>query len=194
MGQSTSGEAFGSIGREHRLISRMLDALDQLADRLEEETDPRLIPDLAEFVRFFTGFGEAAHHVKEEDILHPFLARHGFSWDTGPLREIRDDHDQERYFMRVLEQAAGQEEPWSREDRRHAVATMRAFIEFERAHLNKENNKLFPDVAARLGGSELEALQAALQAFDDERFGRESYEAFVALAEKLVAQYLPAVG
>jgi hemerythrin-like domain-containing protein len=195
MGESTPAqESLSSIARDHRLLARALDALEVLAERLEAEATPELIADLGQFIRFFMGFAEAGHHVKEEDVLHPFLARRGFAWDSGPLREIRADHDQERYFMRVLEQAAGQDAPWSREDRRHAVATVRAFAEFQRGHQDKENRVLLPRVKEQLTGADLVELEKLLVAFDEERFGRDQTNEFVKLAEGLIQQYAPTVG
>jgi hemerythrin-like domain-containing protein len=161
---------FPSLVGEHALLTKCLNALEVLANRLESSQDARaqaeLVADLGAFVSFLNDFGEMFHHVKEEDVLLPALAHAGFAWDSGPLAHVRKDHDQERYLVRVLEQAASQEGGWSREDRRHAVATVRAFIEFLREHLRKEDETLVPAVAAKLSAEQTTAIDDELTAFD----------------------------
>jgi hemerythrin-like domain-containing protein len=192
MPDSRAPALFASLSKEHGLIARCLHALDVLAGRLEGEgADGVLMGDLQGFVTFLNEFGELVHHVKEEDVLLPYLVRHGMSWDTGPISRIRADHDQERYLLRVLEQATNQEGHFSREDRRHAVATVRGFVEFLRGHIDKEDGILMPAIADRLTPQAIGELEDALTAFDRERCGLESYDQSVRAVEALIAKYEP---
>lgn len=177
-----------ALADEHRLIARALAALEAYAERLErDETTP--VEDLARFAAFFTEFAELWHHVKEEDILLPALVRGGFDWDTGPISHVRKDHEHELYLVRVLRQAAAQESAWSPEDRRHALAAIRAFIEFQRAHMHKEETQLFPEATRRLEPSILSDVNRRIESFGAERFKQGEYQKLRELAEALIAGY-----
>jgi len=187
---------FPSLHGEHALLTKCLNALEVLANRLEASQDAgaqaELVSDLGSFVRFLNDFGEMFHHVKEEDVLLPALARAGFAWDSGPLAHVRKDHDQERYLVRVLEQAASQEGGWSREDRRHAVATVRAFIEFLREHLRKEDETLVPAVAGKLSAEQASAIDGKLATFDKTHLAGGTLEAFARSLASFADKYLEA--
>lgn len=177
-----------SLYREHRVIAATLDALAAYTLCLETGGEA-CIDDLRAFSQFFTELAELRHHVKEEDILLPQLVRHGFAWDTGPIEKVRSDHDQERYLMRVLQQAGEQELAWTEEDRRHAIASIRAFIEFQRTHMEKEEAILYPAVLERLSSSEQADLARRLDEFDARHFGSSQFERFERLALELSGRY-----
>ena len=102
---------------------------------------------------------------------------------------MRSDHEQERYLLRVLAQAAVQEGGWEADGRRHVVATVRAYTRFLTTHLDKEESILFPAVDDALSPEQLAELDAALDAFDRDRFGRENAQKLEALSAELAAAY-----
>jgi hemerythrin-like domain-containing protein/CBS domain-containing protein len=155
-----------SLISEHQLIGPLAEALIGFAAHIEAEVGSAAQADLERFARVFRDFADCVHHEKEEAILLPFLARHGFDWSEGPLAEIREEHHQERYLVDVLCQAATRKEDWNQEERRRVVATSVALASFQREHLVKENTQLFPAVMQRLGARELGRLEAEFRAFD----------------------------
>ena len=178
---------FESLRNEHALILKVLGALERYCDRLEE--DPAVdLSDLAAFARFFTTFSELWHHAKEEDVLLPALVKRGFSWDAAPLSRVREEHEQETYLVRVLAQAAGQEPPITAEDRRHAVATVRGLVAFERRHIRGEEQVLLPGAAERLSSAEIVELETRFRELDLHRFGAD-YVTITRAAEELCARY-----
>lgn len=178
-----------SLTDEHAIIRRSLDALSVYAQRLE--ADPSTPPDdLGRFASFFESFAELWHHGKEEDVLLPALLSCGFAWDTGPLAQVREDHDQENYLSRVLAQAAAQEQAWGREDRRHAIASIRSFIDFERAHMEREEAVLYKAAAEKLSTSVIADMERRFRELEDHTFGSGTYEHVRQDAEALFRRYL----
>jgi hemerythrin-like domain-containing protein len=182
--------ALNSLIQEHKIIARLIDALQVYAQRLRRENSAELA-DLARFSRVFRELADEIHHEKEEGILLPILGRNGFHWDTGVLPEVRGDHCQERYLLEVLQQASARDGSWSNEDRRSIVATALALVEFQREHMDLENKQLFSEVDKRLSPQALAQLEAELEAFD--AYVRESgrYVELDAIIAGLLARYVP---
>lgn len=115
--------------------------------------DPRLA---RVFLRFFRVCGER-HHDKEERVLFPWLEAHGFARDSGALVVLRTEHDLGRALradlertVRALLDAPGEQ---ALRVRFHGLALR--FTELLTAHMNKEEQVLFPlvgQIAARNGG------------------------------------------
>ena len=182
--------ALHSLIEEHKVIGRLIDALQEYARRLRRE-DSAEPADLALFSRAFRELADEIHHEKEEGILLPILGRNGFHWDTGVLPEVRRDHRQERYLLEVLQHAAARASSWSNDDRRVIVATALALVEFQREHMELENTKLFGVVPQRLSAEVLARLEAELDGFD--RYVRQSgrYEQLDSIIAALLARYAP---
>jgi hemerythrin-like domain-containing protein len=179
-----------SLIREHQTISLLVGGLAGFAERLEDSEPARTEQnDLDNFARFFREFADEIHHEKEESILLPLLTRHGFCWEGGILAEVRQDHEHERYLIDVLCQAGERDGAWSAEDRRSIAATARALVEFQRAHLTRENEGLFPEVTRRLPDAVLEELRGELARFDEVPRHRTRSAALGRVAERLARRY-----
>jgi hemerythrin-like domain-containing protein len=174
-----------SLRGEHRVIWGVLNALEDFGMRLEE--DASMSPsNLRRFTAFLTRFAGIWHHGKEEELLMPALVQHGLAWDEPALQEIRRDHEQEDYLLRVIEQAALQEGVWSAEDRRHAVRSIRALVDFERRHIQKEETSLYPVAERLLSAEALQVLEDRCHKYERACFGRTAYADIRALAESLI--------
>jgi hemerythrin-like domain-containing protein len=185
--QSVPVLALASLVSEHRLLSRLVDALSGFAEHLEGDCDDGPA-DLLGFVELLEGFADLGHHHKEEQFIVPELVRHGVSWQADSLARLQQDHEQSRYLVDVLSQAARQQESWSAEDRRQVMATIRTFVQLECAHIVFENTHVLPAISERLDERELAALAERLEDADD-RFGRENYARLSEAAEKLIRRY-----
>lgn len=157
--------ALTSLTDEHQMILELLGALQTYATRLRggATVDPG---DLARFSDVFRELVDYRHHEKEEGILLPFLARHGFEWSSGLLAELHSEHGHLRHLIEVLCQAATRDAVPTREGRRQIVEAALAFVDFKRRHIQKEEAVLAPAILARLAPSALERLAAELEQFD----------------------------
>lgn len=179
---------------EHQVTLKLVDGLVAYARQLENpDGAPIERADLALFARFFREFADEVHHEKEENVLMPLLSWHGFDWAEGTLADVRWEHEQERYFTNVLAQAGERDGEWTLEDRRSIAATALALADFQRRHIEKENNELFPEVTRRLGKEDLETLKYQLEHFDAVPRHRACAEELRALASRLIQRYAPRV-
>ncbi len=180
--------AVDNLVREHRLVSRVLDAFDEFVGRLERGVAIER-HDLSRFVTFFREYADLGHHEKEEGIVFPALVNAGFGWDEGLVAEIRGEHNQERYLMRSLRHAALQKDGWSREDERHLISIARTFIDFERAHVAKENETLIPALRSQLAPDVASDVGRRLERFDQGWSEHGELPWLQRLADELIEQY-----
>lgn len=179
---------FQYLGNEHRELTRVLGVLDHMIVNVSgggsidrEELDA--------VVEYFREVGDMAHHDKEETLLVPALVRHHMDWFGGPLAELRRDHRQERYLTRNLRHAARKSTEWSEEDKRHFVSIGRAYSDFLRAHMARENEVWFAVAAEMLPEVDQAELVASFEKFDRELLELAGYVATRERALQLIDKY-----
>jgi hemerythrin-like domain-containing protein len=178
-------KTLASLIEDHRLLHGVLDALETFATQIETTgpADSELADsepagdgpakgdaavdrgDLKLFSAFFRVFGDVHHATKEEQVLFPSLALHGADWDQGPLAEAQQEHRQERYFLRSLDQAAHQQRELTSEDVRHLVSELKGYAESMRNHLRMEDEFVFP-LVDEMSEADQATLAAKLDRFD----------------------------
>ena len=127
---------------------------------------PQLVSgDLAEihevlrFVTFLSGYGEGYHHELEERVLCTF------------------------------ESAVAAKLPWRSEQRAAIEAAVRSLVAFEKAHMLKENELLFPKAKQELLPSHTEAVERALERFEARRAPRWNAEWLARLGDELLVDH-----
>lgn len=128
----------GILRDEHRVIERVLDALERFAAlRLLDVQAIRLAID------FLKKFADGCHHAKEENELFPRLEAAGVPRAGGPIGCMLAEHDQGRAFIRAmseqLEQAAAGDDRALRAFR----AVVAGYVSLLRQHIWKEDHVLF---------------------------------------------------
>ena len=181
--------ALDTLIEEHRFIAHLISALEVYATQVEQglAANPA---DLRRFAEALTELGDNLHHEKEERVLLPFLARHGFDWNAPPLPQIRQEHRHELYLLQVLRQAGERLVEWSPEERRHVASAAVALCDFQRKHHETENTELFPAVARRLSDQAALDLGNELATFDTVPAHRERRAAARSIGSGLIAYYL----
>jgi hemerythrin-like domain-containing protein len=169
---------------EHRVIERVLLALEHVATRVEQgdTVDAAFFTDAVTFIR---EFADGCHHRKEEGVLFPAMHDAGLPWDSGPLAVMLDEHERGRNHTRGIHDAAALIADGDEAGRDALVAHARAFVALLREHIAKEDQVLFPLADARLPDAERDAVSrevARLQADEG------THDAFARLAEDLVAR------
>jgi len=137
---------------EHRVIEKVLDALEAAAD-LEV---PAEFYDRA--LDFCTEFADACHHSKEEDRLFPLLEERGIPRKGGPVGVMCDEHVQGRSYIAQMREAAAAGEY----DRVRRASLL--YVGLLRDHIQKEDNVLFPMARDVLGSEDIERLGAEFEA------------------------------
>ncbi len=177
---------------EHRVIERAIDALVAFTDEVQRGSDDRA--ELGRFVRFIRGFADAWHHGKEEDILFRAMGQAGFPTQGGPVAVMLMEHDIGRAHVRELDRLAALPGPWSPTDRQRVTGEALGYASLLRAHIQKEDEILYPMAEARLPPELLDQVDADCDAFERRQPGAAEHLELLRLADELLARHLPARG
>jgi hemerythrin-like domain-containing protein len=167
-GAAASGST-AELRHEHEIILRALAIAERLGRGLQRG-EPIDRAALAWVVDFFRTFADRCHHGKEEEHLFPALERHGVPRDGGPIGTMLEEHEQGRALLREM---------GSGDDRRVAGAIGR-YAALLRAHIDKENEVLFPLAEQVLTGAEQDALVAAFEGVEQAVVGPGVHERLLA--------------
>ncbi len=156
------------LKEEHEIILRGLQLLETAAAKRKS------IPE--ELIAFFTGFADAHHHHKEEDILFPAMEEAGFSRDAGPVAVMLHEHEQGRALLKAM-----------RDPAKFADAA-RAYAALLHAHIDKENHILFRMADQAISGDDQRRVDESFDAFELKAGGeRAKHEAALArVAQQLL--------
>ncbi len=128
---------------EHRVIERVLDALEAASARLEAGEDVRagFFLDAADFI---AGFADGTHHRKEEDVLFGAMIAGGSPDHGGPIDMMLEEHEQARLYTRAIRDGARALQRGETGAHRKVAASARHYIALLRDHIVKEDDMLFP--------------------------------------------------
>ena len=128
---------------EHRVIERVITALEAGSDRLEkgEAMRPEFFMDAAAFIK---GFADGCHHKKEEGVLFQTMIAYGAPTQGGPITVMLAEHEMARTYTRGLLAAAESLAQGDQSARREVVHFARSYAALLRQHILKEDRILFP--------------------------------------------------
>ncbi len=180
-------EATDILMSEHRVIERVLAALDTAASRVEagEPVRPGFFNDAADFVK---GFADGCHHRKDENVLFTAMGASGLPTRAGPIAVMLYEHEQGRAYIRELRAAAGR---WAAGDEAAAaavVANARGYASLLRQHIAKEDGILFPLAGQVIPVARQAKVLEDFEHVEHEETGEGVHEKYLALAEALEAE------
>ncbi len=185
-------DAIETLMQEHRVIEQVLGALATCVAQLKQgEPVPRAR--LGEFAAFFRNFADRCHHGKEEDLLFEAMTHHGFSRQAGPLAVMLAEHDEGRRCVRDLARLGEGDGELSPAERDAAVAAASTFIALLTAHIQKEDQILYPMARQHLPADVTEALAHRFEEFEAQVMGSGEHERFHKLAQTLSATFPPSL-
>lgn len=169
---------------EHRVIERVLEALERAGDRLEGagEVRPGFFDDA---VTFIAGFADGCHHRKEEEALFPVMIGSGLPPDGGPIAMMLEEHEEGRRYVREIRDGAARLEGSDPTGRRRLIAAVRAYVALLRDHIQKEDDLLFPMADELLSPPDQERLGAEFERWDAGLPPEQAPDRWRALAERL---------
>jgi hemerythrin-like domain-containing protein len=167
--------------QEHRLIERVLDALEAAAGHVAQHhaVRPGFFLDTADFI---AGFADGCHHHKEEDVL--FGALSGPETE-GAVEMMLDEHRQGRSLTKGMREAARRLEAGDETARSPLVTNARQYVALLRDHIEKEDEMLFPMADELLSAEEQSQLIRGIERIEREEASAGAPERFRALAERL---------
>jgi hemerythrin-like domain-containing protein len=175
------------LSGEHRLIEKVLDSL-QAVVQGDAPVQREIVSRHAEF---FQEFADRCHHGKEEEMLFVELASHGMPSEGGPLGCMRHEHDSGRALVGELVGLGEGDGPLSDDERGNLQRVAGEFINLLRAHIQKEDQVLFPMALRKLPASVVEDLGTRFETFRSDTIGAETYDGLQEKARALCAAQTP---
>ena len=177
------------LKEEHEGIKVMLDILAKVCDRLESgaRVDQRHPDQILEFLKVFV---DRCHHAKEEDILFPAMERAGVPGEGGPIGVMLAEHRLGRENIKGMSEAAERLGRGDRSASSQFVQNARNYIELLLAHIEKENEILYPMADGSIPENIQQALLADFDKVEEERVGHGKHEEFHRLMDRLREIYI----
>ena len=173
------------LKREHKGILLGLRILEVMSKSAQagKTIDMRDISGMVEFLKLFA---DEYHHGKEEQLLFPAMEKAGIKNDNGPIGELLYEHILGRNYILgmaksissgVLEEAV-------------FIPAANDYVALMRAHIQKENTRLFPQGNKMIPADEQKSLLRQFGEFEEEVMGEGTHERLHQLLNKLEAEYL----
>ena len=177
-------EATDILMEEHRIIERVLSALETQARRAQAGTAVRagFFQDAA---AFFRNFVDSCHHRKEDEPFLMAMMDAGLSNQTGPIAIMLAEHEQGRAFNRAVEKAARSLERGEASARDDMARSALEFAAFLRQHIRRENEFLFPMADRLIPPGAQERLLAEFERFERDEIGAGVHQKYHRMAEAL---------
>lgn len=180
-------EATETLMQEHRVIERVLAALNQASGALESGKDvrPGFFGDAADFI---SGFADGCHHKKEEGVLFKSLIDHGMPAYGGPIAVMLAEHEQGRAYTRGMRAAAAALAAGDQSAKAKLLANARGYTALLAQHIAKEDQVLFPMADRVIPPADQPAVTDGFEHVEHEETGEGIHEKYLALAQSLEAE------
>lgn len=172
------------LKHEHQMVLMVLQAAERQAAGIDQtgKADTETINEILDFFRTFT---DKCHHSKEEKLLFPKMQERGLPVGHGPIAVMLMEHDEGRRLLRAVSDnldAAGRGEPQTAQVVRDSLL---AYGELMRAHIDKEDNVLYPLAERILTPEDQRELIEAFDKVEAEEMGEGVHEKYHQLAHDL---------
>lgn len=176
------------LSSEHRVIEIVLDALERMAKKTLADGRLEKQPAL-EAIDFIRHFADGCHHAKEEGQLFPALFEKGFPRQQGPVAVMLQEHEFGRAHVRAMAEAVEAASNGDSSAVQEFVSQARGYVNLLRAHIQKEDNILFPMADRTLSGEDQHCLAEAFDRTETEEVGEGVHERYLKLAASLADRY-----
>ncbi|NMC72531.1 MAG: hemerythrin [Myxococcales bacterium] len=181
-------DAIQTLIQEHRLILRVVEALESYAEQVDRERQVAR-DEVADFVSFLAEFVDLCHHGKEENVLFAALADAGFPTTSGPLAVMRTDHDRGRRLVRRIRELSEKAEAWDEADFESFAGLARAYADLLRDHIRREDEVLYPMAEEHLSRAQQRHVEELFRLFEEQREAGRRHERLHGLAERLIERH-----
>jgi hemerythrin-like domain-containing protein len=161
-------EALRHLQEEHKNIVRLLDVLANQVDVFDAGERPDYDV-LAAIADYFTGFPDRCHHPKEDIILQRLRERDPAAAEA--IGDLETEHERvgelARHFKEAVQNVLDEVEV-----SRDAFSTVaRHFIDYQRKHLQMEEQRFFPVARTALSADDWTEIDRQISQEEDPLFG-----------------------
>ncbi len=172
------------LKHEHQVILMVLEAAEQEAERIHDSSAVRA-DIVEEMFDFFRNFADRCHHAKEEDLLFVRMEERGLPAHSGPVAVMLHEHDQGRGYLRAIAEALPRAGEGDVEARAAIRSNILGYVQLLRAHIDKEDNILYPMADRVFTPEDQRWLSEAFDRVGAEEMGAVVHERYHQLAHRL---------
>jgi hemerythrin-like domain-containing protein len=176
------------LRHEHKIVLMVLDAAEREAVRVEdgEPVDGERVGRMLAFSRDFV---DRCHHAKEEKFLFPKMRERSPNAAAGPLSVMIGEHEEGRRRVRAIGEVLPPARDGDCEALRNLAENLIAYAELLRAHIDKEDNVLFPLADKVLRAEDQAVMADAFEKVEAEELGGGVHEKYHQFAHELAEQH-----
>ena len=176
------------LKQEHDAILVMLNVLGKMCGKLD--AGERVNPEhLEQTVGFLKGFADKCHHYKEEILLFPAMEQAGFPKEAGPIAVMLTEHTAGRNYVRQMSEGMSRYKLGDQQSASAIVKAAKGYIELLTAHIDKENNVLFPMAEMHLSEEKQRELEREFDRVENEVIGVGKHEEYHRMMKNLRTIY-----
>ena len=175
------------LSSEHRVIERVLNALELAVDQLEngKPVRPEFFLSAVDFIR---GFADGCHHQKEEGVLFKHMEAQGMPVQGSPIGVMLSEHELGRQYTRELLSAAQGMQADDPKANQQAILSARSYVALLRQHIFKEDKILFPMADHVIPSDQHASVWEGFEHVEHAETGEGIHEKYLALANALEAE------
>jgi len=177
----SSEKATALLSDEHRVIERVLAAVERLTERPARES----IESWKKALDFIRHFADQCHHFKEEQVLFPAMEEQGIPKDGGPVGMMLLEHEEGRSYVRAMFEALAKIEAGDPSVQSELFENARQYLRLLREHIQKEDEILFPMAENVIPADEQKKLLARFAEHEAQEMGEGTHERYLKIVGEL---------
>ncbi len=176
--------ATDDLRHEHKIILVIMGTADReaLSIRATGKVNAATLGKIVDFCRVFL---DRCHHGKEEEYLFPLLEQRGVAREGGPIGVMLQEHEAGRQRLQTIAAALPQAGAGDPQAAAALADDLMAYAALLLAHIDKENNVLFPMADRIFSPADQQALAQAFAKHEAEEIGVGVHERYHQLAHEL---------
>ncbi|MEK6584459.1 MAG: hemerythrin domain-containing protein [Nitrospirota bacterium] len=176
-----------ALKKDHRLIERMLDLLQNLAKKFDQGSD---VPadSLKNVSGFIKTFADNYHHGKEEELLFKAMEERGFPREGGPIGVMLIEHDEGRGYTRALAESIEKYAAGDNNAKKAIADNARNYSNLMSQHIPKEDGILYMMADNVLPESFQEELLKKFEVVEKEKLGEGGWQSYADIVDQLAKE------
>jgi len=176
-----SDKATALLSDEHRVIERVLAALEKLTEK--PATD--FLAPWNKALDFIRHFADQCHHIKEEKVLFPAMEAHGIPNEGGPIGMMLMEHEEGRAYVRAMFDALGKIAAGDPSAQAALCDNAKQYLRLLREHIQKEDDILFRMADEVIPEDEQKQLLKSFETHEAEEMGAGVHGKYLKIAAEL---------